>query len=81
MDDCSEFLINQFLAHKSDLSKKGTLLLKRLKDQHGIKVQTIRCNNAGEKKKMGEPCIEQGLGTKFEYTPMDTSQQNGRVKI
>ena len=80
MDDCSGFLINQFLAHKSDLAKKGTLLLKRLKDQHGIKVQTIRCDNAGENKKMEEACVEQGLGTKFEYTAVGTPQQNGRVE-
>ncbi len=80
MDDCSGFLINQFLAHISDLAKKGTLLLKRLKKQHGIKVQTIRCDNTGGNNKMEEACVEQGLETKFEYTAVGTPQQNGRVK-
>ncbi len=68
------------MVHKSDLEKKGTLLCKKPKDQHGIKVQTIRCNNAGENNKMEEACVEQGLGTKFEYTAMGAPQQNGRVE-
>ena len=29
---------------------------------------------------MEEACIEQGLGTKFEYTAVGTPQQNGRVE-
>lgn len=59
MDDCNEFLINQFLEQKLDLAKKGTHILKRLKDQHGIKNRTIRYDNAGENIKMEEVCIYQ----------------------
>ena len=40
----------------------------------------IRCDNAGENKKMEEMCIDQDLGIKFEYTAVRTPQQNGRVE-
>ena len=80
MDDCSGFLINRFLRNKSDLAKQGSMLIKKLSDQNGIKIKTIRCDNAGENKKMEEACDKLGLGTKFEYTAVGTPQQNGRIE-
>ena len=56
------------------------MLIKRLKDQHGIEIKIIRCDNAGENKKMDDACIEQRMGIKFEYTAVGTPQQNGRVE-
>ena len=56
MDDCSGFLINRFLREKSDLARQGSMLIKKLNDQHGIKIKVIRCDNAGENKKMEEAC-------------------------
>ena len=47
MDDCNGFLINRFLRKKSDLPKQGSMLIKKLNDQHGIKIKVIRCNNVG----------------------------------
>ena len=43
-------------------------------------IDKIRCNNAGENKKMEELCVEQGLGIKFEYTIVMMPQQNGRIE-
>ena len=56
------------------------MLIKKLSDQHGIKIKVIRCDNAGENKKMEEACDKLGLGTKFEYTAVGTPQQNGRIE-
>ena len=58
MDDNSGFLISRFL--------------NQLKDQHGIEIKIIRCDNAGENKKMDDACIEQRMGIKFEYTAFGT---------
>ena len=80
MDDNSGFLINRFLKQKSDLAKDGLVLMRRLKDQHGINVKIIRCNNAGDNEKMEEACIEQRMGIKFKYTAVGIPQQNGRVE-
>ena len=52
MDNCSGFLINRFLREKSDLARQGSMLLKKLNDQHGIKIKVIRCDNKGENKTM-----------------------------
>ena len=80
MDDCSGFLINRFLQNKSDLAREGSMLIMKLNDQHGIKIKVIRCDNAGEKKKIEEACDKLGLGTKFEYTVVGTLQLNSRIE-
>ena len=80
MDDNSGFLISKFLKQKSDLAREGLMLMKRLKDQYRIEIKIIRCDNAGENKKMDDACIEQRMGIKFEYTAVGTHQQNGRVE-
>ncbi len=74
MDDNSGFLINRFLKQKSDLAKEGSMLMRSLKDQHGINTKIIRCDNAGENKKIEEACIEKRMGIKFEYTADGTPQ-------
>ena len=51
MDDCSGFLINRFLREKSDLARQGSMLIKKLNDQHGIKIKVIRCGNTGKTKR------------------------------
>ena len=45
MDDRSGFLINRLLREKSDLARQGSMLIKKLNDQHGIKIKVIRCDN------------------------------------
>ena len=76
MDDCSGFLINRFLREKSDLARQGAMLIKKLNDQHGIKIKVIRCDNAGENKKMEEACDRLVLRTKFEYTAVGTDRKS-----
>ncbi len=68
MDDHSGFLINRSLKKKSDRTKAGSMLIMRLKDQHGIKIKIIKCGNAGENKTMEEAFVELDLGTQFDYT-------------
>ena len=68
MDDCSGSLINWFLREKSDLARQGSMLIKKLNDQHGIKIKVIRCDNVGENKKIKKLVTgwdsEQDLSTK-----------------
>ena len=80
MDDYSGFLMSRFLKKKSDLAEEGSTLIKRLNIENGIKVKAVRCDNAGENKKMEEKCVAENLGVKFEYTAVGTPQQNGRVE-
>ena len=80
MDDHSGFLISRFLKQKSDLAEQGSMLIKVLGNQQRINVKIVRCDNAGENKKMEEACAKMGLATKFEYTAVGTPQQNGRVE-
>ena len=53
MYECSGFLINRFLRKKSNVARQGSMFIKKLNDQHGIKIKVIRCDNAGENKKDG----------------------------
>ena len=43
-------------------------------------VKYIRCDNAGENKKLQEKCEKEGLGVQFEYTAPNTPQRNGRIE-
>ena len=45
-----------------------------------IQVKFIRCDNAGENKKLEEKCDTQGLGISFEYTATGAPQQNAYVE-
>ena len=38
MDDCNGFLISRVLREKSDLARQGSILIKKLNDQHRIKI-------------------------------------------
>ena len=62
IDDCSNLLINKFLKKKSDLAKVVTILIKRLKTKNKITVSNIRCDNAGENKKIKEMIWELSFG-------------------
>ena len=50
--------------------------LKGIKDQ----VKVIRCDNAGEIKKLEEKCDAEGLGIIFEYTATGTPPQDAYVE-
>jgi hypothetical protein len=51
-----------------------------LKSKHGITIKYIRCDDAGEKTKLEEACLKEGLRILFEYTAPGTPQRNGRVE-
>ena len=56
-----------------------TLLLV-LRNQEGITVETIWCDNAGENKNLKQQCINHHLPTRIEFTAPYTPQQNGVVE-
>ena len=55
-------------------------LIKHLKKAKDYEVKYLRCDNAGENLKTKEVCLEEGLGVTFEFTAVNTPQQNGRVE-
>ena len=54
--------------------------LKGIKDKYKIHVKFIRCDNAGENKKLEGKYDAEGLGIIFEYTATGTPQQNAYVE-
>ena len=61
---------------KSDQVEMVSSLLKGIKDKYQIQVKFIRCDNAGENKKLEEKCDTEGVGIIFEYTATGIPQQN-----
>ena len=72
---------NMFLKQKSEMKEKLVPFLKELQHTYGVKVEHIRCNNAGENRALEDECIEKDLGIIFEYTAPGTPQQNGVVEM
>ena len=54
--------------------------IKKLKSEENKTVKFIQCDNAGENNKLQELLDNKGMGIKFEYTAVDTPQQNGKVE-
>jgi hypothetical protein len=75
VDAYSGGVISRFLKYKSEFKKMGMEVFKRLADQ-GIKILTVRCDNAGENKHLENECMKQQMGIRFEYTAPGTPQQN-----
>ena len=46
----------------------------------GKTVKYIRCDNTGENIKLKEECDRLNLGVEFEFTALNTPQQNGIVE-
>ena len=55
-------------------------LIQDLKQNHGVDVQTIRCDNAGENKDTETHLRQSGFPIRFEYTSSNTPQHNGVVE-
>ena len=62
------------------MKEKLVPFLKELRHMYDIKVEHIRCDNAGENRALEDLCIEKDLGIVFEYTAPGTPQQNGVVE-
>ena len=69
-----------FLKQKSEVKESFVPFLKELRHTYGIKIEHIRCDNAGENRALEDECIEKDLGIIFEYTAPGTPQQNGVVE-
>ena len=80
VDDHSRFKWSLFVQKKSDLAEEVYGLLKQIKNENNIAFKSIRCDNAGENKKLQELLDEKEYGAKFEYTAPGTPQQNGVVE-
>ena len=79
-DDATDMCWSFFLKKKSDLAQSVLTLIINLRLQHSIKVQHIRCDNAGENLSLRKRCDNGGLGINFEFTAVRTPEQNGRVE-
>ena len=80
LDDATDLPFSFFLSHKDLLKIRLIPFIRQLKEEFGIEVRIIRCDNAGENIALERACLEQNLGIKFEYTAPGTPQQNGRVE-
>ena len=80
VDEATRCKNSFFLKKKSDQVDMVSSWLKGLKDKYKIQVKFIRCDNAGENKKLEEKCDAEGLGIIFEYTASVTPQQNAYVE-
>ena len=80
MDDHSGFLIAEYLKQKSDLAEKGVELINKLENDFDLKVRRICYDYAGENKILEKECTRRKMGVMFEYTSVNTPQQNGRIE-
>ena len=79
VDEFTKFKKSIFLKQKSETKDAVMKYLGFLKAR-GVRIETIRCDNAWENKKLEEALNKDGWGIKFEYTAPNTPQQNGIVE-
>jgi len=79
VDEARHMKFSMFLKQKSEVKESFIPFLKELCHMYGIKIEHIRCDNAGDHA-LKDLCIEKDLGIIFEYTALGTPQQNGVVK-
>ena len=80
VDEATKYKKSLFLKRKNDQVEVIIDWLEELKNQHKIKVQRIRMDNAGENKMLVKSCDQNEMVVKFEYTAPGTPQQNGVVE-
>ena len=80
VDEATDNCWSYFLKQKSQTAKTVAEFVQNLKSKENVVVRYIRCDNAGENKKIEEKTNQLGLGIKFEYTAPNTPQQNGVVE-
>ena len=81
VDDKTDRSWVEWFSMKSDMIPRVLKLMRKLQAA-GHKVERIRCDNAGENKKLQQKCEETTdlCGIKFEFTASRTPQQNGRCE-
>ena len=80
IDDALDCEFSFSMSHKDMLALKLFPFVKELKAEFNIGVEIIRCDNAGENTSFEEARKRKGLNIKFEYTVVNTPQQNGKVE-
>ena len=81
VDDCTDFTWCKPLKRKCDQTPVMMKFLRLMKSR-GTPVKYIRCDNAGENKDLKRKCEESKdlNDIKFEFTPRDSPQYNGKVE-
>lgn len=81
VDDATNLTWSYFLKKKNKLAKTMVSHLLQMKAS-GTKVKAIRCDNAGENRKLEDECkkLPDLAHIKFEYTPRDSPQYNGKCE-
>ena len=52
VDDYSDFLFGTYMKNKSDLAHEGVRLINKIKNDYGVAIKKIQCDNAGENKSL-----------------------------
>ena len=68
------------MKRKSDLAVEGMKLIKEIENNYRVTIKRIRCDNGGENKSLEKNVIENRMNVIFEYTAVNTPQQNGRIE-
>ena len=72
---------SHFLKQKGDLKREMIkFITNEVRSKNNMKGSIIRCDNAGENKKIQEEAENKSLGIEFEYTAKNTPQQNAIVE-
>lgn len=78
LDDYSDMCWLHFAKSKNEMTKFVAMLIEQFKGK-GIKIEYIRCDNAGEHmQKLKDLCRVEGI--ELEYTAPGSPRQNGRVE-
>ena len=68
VDEATHMKFSMFLKQKSEVKESFVPFLKELRHTYEIKIEHIRCDNAGENHALEDLCIQKDLGIIFEYT-------------
>ena len=79
-NEFSKMKWSYFLRRKSDSTKKIENHLMMLETELGVRVESIRCDNAGENINIEKSLRERNLKSKIEFTSAHTPEQNGCVE-
>jgi hypothetical protein len=80
-DERTDHIWSIFLRNKSETADKMLEWLHMIKNTMDINVRIIRCDNAGENRKLQEVIrADPDLKIKFEFTAPNTPQQNGKIE-
>ena len=75
VDNSTRFMNTFFSKKKSDLFDKMKIVLREI-ERDNKKIKAIRCDNAGENRKLKETLDSEGFDIKFKFTVPYTPQQN-----